>query len=72
MYMNKLQKKRMDFAEVTIDNKFHKHIIGKSGQNSKKSFISFLQYSKYMYTLRKRFQSLKITYFEIMYYSNQN
>lgn len=26
-------KKRMDFAEVTIDNKFHKHIIGKSGQN---------------------------------------
>lgn len=58
MYMNKLQKKRMDFAEVTIDNKFHKHIIGKSGQNSKKSFISFLQYSKYMYTLRKRFQSL--------------
>lgn len=46
MYMNKLQKKRMDFAEVTIDNKFHKHIIGKSGQNSKKSFISFMQFSK--------------------------
>lgn len=41
MHFHELQKKRMDFAEVTIDNKFHKHIIGKSGQNSKKSFIYF-------------------------------
>lgn len=26
-------KKRMDFAEVDIDQRFHKHIIGKNGQN---------------------------------------
>ncbi|XP_061189597.1 vigilin-like [Saccostrea echinata] len=26
-------KKRMDFTEVNIDQKFHKHIIGKNGQN---------------------------------------
>ncbi|CAL1537044.1 unnamed protein product [Lymnaea stagnalis] len=28
--------KRMDFAEITVDQKFHKHIIGKSGANISK------------------------------------
>lgn len=33
-----LQKKRMDYAEIEIDQKFHKHIIGKNGVNSKYFF----------------------------------
>ena len=28
---------RMDFAEIEIDQKFHKHIIGKNGVNSELS-----------------------------------
>lgn len=30
----------MDFAEIEVDQKFHKHIIGKSGANSKFQFLS--------------------------------
>lgn len=25
---------RMDYAEIVVDQKFHKHIIGKNGVNS--------------------------------------
>jgi transcription antitermination factor NusA-like protein len=28
-------KARMDYAEIEVDQKFHKHIIGKGGVNSK-------------------------------------
>ena len=32
---------RMDYAEIKVDQKFHKHIIGKSGANSKYYLCSY-------------------------------
>lgn len=32
----------MDFADVNIDQRFHKHIIGKAGQNSKLQKLTFI------------------------------
>lgn len=29
-----LQVSRMDYVEISIDHKFHRHLIGKSGANS--------------------------------------
>lgn len=29
-----LQVHRMDYVEISIDHKFHRHLIGKSGANS--------------------------------------
>lgn len=29
-----LQINRMDYVEINIDHKFHRHLIGKSGANS--------------------------------------
>ena len=52
-YFHCLQKKRMDFAEVSIDQRFHKHIIGKAGQNSK---LDWSINHSYGYGTKKRFQ----------------
>lgn len=30
----------MDYAEITVDPKFHRHLIGKGGVNSKSDFLS--------------------------------
>lgn len=32
---NSLQINRMDYAEINVDHKFHRHLIGKNGANSK-------------------------------------
>ena len=32
-----MQKASMDFAEITVDHKFHPHIIGKNGSNGEKA-----------------------------------
>lgn len=34
-----LQQSRMDYAEIEIDQRFHKHIIGKGGANSEYMYL---------------------------------
>ena len=36
-------KNKMSFAEISIDAKYHKHIIGKGGSNGNYSVILFLR-----------------------------
>ena len=39
-------KKRMSFAEISIDAKYHKHIIGKGGSNGKNKFLQYARSGK--------------------------
>ena len=47
-------KNKMSFAEISIDAKYHKHIIGKGGSNGNCLIISFIRdtlYSGYLFTI---------------------